>query len=139
MKQIVVELTEGQVKNLPNMPYGCIGAKFVLDAVKRGKELNSYTWELMQVCEKQANLIDKLGVHTKAYEESLKAFNARLEELEHETELLNADLEDRVKGVGMTRKCFEVRTKKELLRDVICFMEQAITEGSEEKPNETIS
>lgn len=68
----------------------------------------------------------------KAYEESLKAFNARLEELEHETELLNADLEDGVKGVGMTRKCFEVRVKKELLRDVICFMEQAITEGSEE-------
>lgn len=69
----------------------------------------------------------------KAYEESLKAFNARLEELEHETELLNADLKDGVKGIGMTKKCFEVRTKKKLLRDIICFMEQAINdEGSEE-------
>lgn len=132
MKQIVVELTEGQVESLPNMPYGCIGAKFIFDAVKRGKELNSYTWELMQVCEKQANLIEKLGAYTQAYEESLKAFNSRLEELERETELLDADLKDGVKGVGMTRKCLEVRVKKELLRDIICFMEQAITEGREE-------
>lgn len=132
MKQIVVELTEGQVENLPNMPYGCIGAEIIFDAVKKGRELNSYTWELMQVCEKQANLIEKLGAYTQAYEKSLKAFTSRLEELERETELLDADLKDGVKGVGMTRKCFEVRVKKELLRYIICFMEQAITEGREE-------
>lgn len=76
--------------------------------------------------------LEKAVKIAKAYEESLEAFNARLEELEQETELLNADLKDGVTGVGMTRKCFEVRVKKELLRDVICFMEQAITEGSEE-------
>ena len=76
--------------------------------------------------------LEKAVSIAKAYEESLKVFNERLEELENETELLNADLEDGVKGVGMTRKCFEVRVKKELLRDIICFMEQAITEGSEE-------
>lgn len=64
----------------------------------------------------------------KAYERSLKAFNGRLEELEHETELLNADLKDGVTGYGMQRKCFEVRIKKGLLRDIICFMEQAMIE-----------
>lgn len=67
----------------------------------------------------------------KAFEESMKAFNARLEELEHETELLEADLQDGIRGYGMNRKCFEVRVKKELLRDVICFMTQALEEAKE--------
>ena len=131
MKQIVVELTEEQVKNLPNVPYGSIASKIILDAVKKGKELNSYTWELMQVCEKQANLIEKLGAHTKAYTDICEALQGRLEELEHETENLEADLQDGVRGYGMNRKCFEVRVKKELLRDIICFVTQALEEAKE--------
>lgn len=77
------------------------------------------------------NDLEKAVKIAKAYEESLEAFDARLEELENETELLNADLKDGVRGIGMARKCFEVRVKKELLRDIICFMEQAITESEE--------
>ena len=76
--------------------------------------------------------LEKAVSIAKAYEKGLKAFNARLEELEHETELLEADMAEGVRGYAVTRKCFEVRVKKELLRDIICFMEQAITEGSAE-------
>lgn len=132
MKQIVVELTEGQVENLPNIPYGSIASKIIFDAVKRGKELNSYTWELMQVCEKQADLIEKLGAYTQAYRDICDGLQAKLDFLEHETKTLEADLQDGVRGYGMNRKCFEVRVKKELLRDIICFVTQAITEGSAE-------
>lgn len=131
MKQIVVELTEEQVKNLPNVPYGSVASAIIFDAVKRGKELNSYTWEMMQVCEKQANLIEKLGAYPKAYTDICEALQGRFEELEHETETLEADLQDGVRGYGMNRKCFEVRVKKELLRDIICFMTQALEEAKE--------
>lgn len=77
-----------------------------------------------------ASLEEAVNIST-AFAESMKAFNARLEELEHETELLEADLQDGVRGYGMNRKCFEVRVKKELLRDILCFMTQAIEEAKE--------
>ena len=87
--------------------------------------------ELMQVCDKQADLIEKLGAYTKAYTDICEALQGRLDELEHETELLEADLQDGVRGYGMNRKCFEVRVKKELLRDIICFMTQALEDAKE--------
>lgn len=89
------------------------------------------TEDLMQVCDKQADLIEKLGAYTKAYTDICEALQGRLEELEHETELLEADMAEGVRGYAVTRKCFEVRVKKELLRDIICFMTQALEEAKE--------
>lgn len=75
--------------------------------------------------------IDEAQVIIKAFKSSLESINGRLKELEHESELLELDLQDGVKGYGMQRKCFEVRVKKELLRDILCFMTQALEEAKE--------
>lgn len=79
--------------------------------------------------------IDEAQVIIKAFKSSLESINERLEELEQESEILELDLQDGERGVGITRKCFEVRVKKKLLRDILCFMTQALEdakEGSEE-------
>lgn len=67
----------------------------------------------------------------KAYSDSLDAFQSVLDDLIHEGELLEADLKDGITGFGMTRHCFEVRVKKKLMSEVICFMTQALERGEE--------
>ena len=61
----------------------------------------------------------------------LESFVSRLDELENESESLEQDLKDGVRGYGMNRKCFEVRTKKKLLSEVVCFMNQTLEEAKE--------
>lgn len=122
---------EEAVKILEFEKEGVFKSLATKNALDMGIEALKNTEELMQVCDKQADLIEKLGAYAKAYTDICEGLQARYEELEHETELLEADLQDGERGVGITRKCFEVRVKKELLRDVICFMTQALEEAKE--------
>lgn len=65
----------------------------------------------------------------KAYEQALGVFESVLDDLIHEGEMLEEDLADGFSGVGMTRKCFENRTKKKLMREVICYMNESLEEA----------
>ena len=70
----------------------------------------------------------EIEMKAKAYEQALRTFESVLDDLIHEGENLEADLADGISGVGMNRKCFENRTKKKLMREVICYMNESLEE-----------
>lgn len=72
----------------------------------------------------------EIEMKAKAYEQTLRTFESVLDDLIHEGEMLEEDLADGFSGVGMTRKCFENRTKKKLMREVICYMNESLEEAS---------
>ncbi len=72
------------------------------------------------------------GKYKGAYEYICECIDKGLEDCEQETERLNEELKAGQRGFGMSRKCFEVRVKKELLKDIIQIVEEALEEGSTE-------
>lgn len=82
------------------------------------------------------SLVDDLEVATdylKAFEYCLESFDKFLDDLENETQLLNQDLADGERGVGISRKCLEVSTKKKLIIEIICLMKSTLEEVREER------
>lgn len=89
-------------------------------------ELIKYIEELTGRYEGVKNTLDEVTPFVVAFKYCLESLESRLEELEHESELLDQDLSDGVNGYGITRKCFEVKTKKKLLSEILCFMCESI-------------
>lgn len=82
------------------------------------------------------SLVDDLEVATdylKAFEYCLESFDKFLDDLENETQLLNQDLADGERGVGISRKCLEVSVKKKLIIEIICLMKSTLEEVREER------
>lgn len=90
------------------------------------EELLKYIEELSGRYENARATLDEVTPFVVAFKYCLESFESRLEELKKETELLEADLRDGVNGYGMTRKCYEVRVKKKLLSEILCFMCESI-------------
>lgn len=72
------------------------------------------------------------GKYKGAYDYIYKGVMSKIEEYENETEILTTELKAGEKCVGLSRKCFEVRVKKELLREIIDIVDEALEEGSAE-------
>ena len=72
------------------------------------------------------------GKYKGAYDYIYKGVMSKIEECENATEILTTDLKAREKCVGLSRKCFEVRVKKELLHEIIDIVDEALEEGSDE-------
>ncbi len=72
------------------------------------------------------------GKYKGAYEYIYKGVMSKIEECENAEEILTTDLKAGEKGFGLSRKCFEVRVKKELLREIIYIVDDALEEGSAE-------
>ena len=79
--------------------------------------------------EKEIEAIEEAEAIVKAFKYSLEALDERLEDYEHEQELLEQDMKEGVRGVGATRHCVELSTKKKLISEVLCFMTQAIEDA----------
>ena len=93
------------------------------------RELLDLINELSEKNKELVSTISEMSPYVVAFKYCLESLNSRLEELEHESELLDQDLRDGVNGYGITRKCFEVKTKKKLLSEVLCFMCESIDEA----------
>lgn len=72
------------------------------------------------------------GKYKGAYEYIYKGVMSKIEECDNEEEILTTDLKAGEKGVGISKKCFALRVKKELLREIICIVDEALEEGSKE-------
>ena len=79
--------------------------------------------------EKETEAIEEAEAIVKAFKYSLEALDERLEDYEHEQELLEQDMKEGVRGVGVMRHCVELSTKKKLISEVLCFMTQAIEDA----------
>ena len=79
--------------------------------------------------ENETEAIEEAEAIVKAFKYSLEALDERLEDYEHEQELLEQDMKEGVRGVGITRHCVELSTKKKLISEVLCFMTQAIEDA----------
>lgn len=78
------------------------------------------------------DLNDDLKKYKGAYDYIYEGVMSKIEECENETELLTADLKTGERGVGLSQNCFAVRVKKELLREIIDIVDEALEEGSAE-------
>ena len=85
--------------------------------------------ELIETLDEAIEKLKKLVPYYIAFCNCLESFAIRLDELENESESLEQDLREGVRGYGMNRKCFEVRTKKKLLSEVVCFMSESLEEA----------
>lgn len=72
------------------------------------------------------------GKYKGAYDYIYKGVMSKIEECENEAEILTTDMKAGEKGVGLSMKCLAVRVKKELLREIICIVDEALEEGSAE-------
>lgn len=75
---------------------------------------------------------DDIGKYKGAYDYIYKGVMSKIEECENEAEILTTDLKAGEKGVGLSMKCLAVRVKKELLREIIGIVDEALEEGSAE-------
>ena len=85
--------------------------------------------ELIETLDEAITKLKELAPYYVAFGNCMESFVSRLEELENESELLDQDLKEGVRGYGINRKCFEVRTKKKLLSEVVCFMSESLEEA----------
>jgi hypothetical protein len=72
------------------------------------------------------------GKYKGAYDYIYKGVMSKIEECDNEEEILTTDLKAGEKGVGISKKCFALRVKKELLREIIYIVDEALEEGSAE-------
>ena len=79
--------------------------------------------------EKETEAIEEAEAIVKAFKYSLEALDERLEDYEHEQELLEQDMKEGVRGFGVTRHYVELSAKKKLISEVLCFMTQAIEDA----------
>lgn len=82
--------------------------------------------ELSKKIDELKAIASEMTPYVVAFKYCLESLNNRLSDLEHESERLNEDLKSGINGYGMTRKCFEVRVKKELIDEILCFMCESI-------------
>lgn len=85
--------------------------------------------ELSKKIDELKSLASEMSPYVVAFRYSLECLNNKLTDLEHESEKLNEELKSGINGYGMTRKCFEVRVKKELIDEILCFMCDSIDEA----------
>lgn len=79
----------------------------------------------------------EIEMKAKAFDELLELFGKVLEDFEYERELLDMDMRDGERGVGISRKCIELRTKIKLMSEIICFTEQTLEYMKEEAEGRT--
>lgn len=69
---------------------------------------------------------DDLEKYKGAYDYIYNGVMSKIEECKNEAEILLTDLKAGEKGVGLSRKCFEVRVKKELLQEILYIVDEAL-------------
>ena len=104
--------------------------------VMNEREVMALIDELMKKVEDLQTLLAEVTPFIVAYKYCLESFEGVLEDFEHESELLEQDLKSGESGFAISHKCFENRTKKKLISEVICFMTQAIDDAREGVKNE---
>ena len=92
-------------------------------------ELIKYIEELTDRYDGVKNTLDEVTPFVVAFKYCLTSLESMLDDLKHESELLDQDLRDGVNGYGISRKCAEVRIKKKFLSELLCFMCESIDEA----------
>lgn len=95
--------------------------------------------ELVRILDRQAELIEELGVIAKAFNYSYDAFKAKWSELVEEGQKMIADFNsaesDYMSGKAdisdIKEKMSENLTKTKLIREVVCFMSKTLEEFRE--------
>jgi len=90
------------------------------------EELLKYIEELSGRYENARATLDEVTPFVVAFKYCLTSLESMLDDLKHESELLDQDLRDGVNGYGISRKCAEVRIKKKFLSELLCFMCESI-------------
>ena len=100
--------------------------KGLLDEMVKHEEVDSY-----MIFGEDVKADFKRLPKEEAFDYCMKSINSRYEEIIHEGELLEQDLRDGEKGVGLSRKCFENTVKAKLMREILCFMRNTLDECRE--------
>lgn len=88
--------------------------------------------ELIEILDRQSELIEGLGAKAKTFEYILKSLKERHGEYIQEGEDLVADITSGENSKGdffkLTRRLYDLNIKNAVVRDIICFMETTLKE-----------